>query len=589
MGVSRTKSRNNRIPLKKILIVIIFILPMLVISYLLGSAFAYLGALNNYFVNEIEVDTNEFIAPNADFMASAAENWSRINQLYCFPQNLTGDGWDYYPPTSASYKINPITQGIHNESELISSCDIFDPNDPLNELNSYGDTGHATAYSALGLIGEALKYAVYMRDDNLAKAQEQEQFLSKLVKAFSLLSDIDPEGRMARYVLPDTPKARNAFKWFTYAQDDTGTHLVYNYTYKAQNGKEYTYWMETGTSVDLYICVLFGLAMTYRFVNNATIRSIIRNSVDRMLSFFENSGWKFIDLDGKTHVMGSEAVNTKPLADTSYCLAFLLVGKTVHPERWEQIYEDYAINKLYAKKVGKQSALGVHSMFSWAEGYFNIDLMMTIAACLTTLETNPSLERYYRRYLNTVYNIVRKHRNAWFDTVYALGMSELSYHEYESYIKPPRTTLDSDVYNYIEADTADCMMRCAHKKKTGRRFMNPICNDSYNEYTYLSPIPGVKYPDIQYFNWTDLIDLGNPVMKLLSELYCPESAWTHSDGIWDRPIPADWRRTTMMMWEYSPFDTILNTGYRGVQQMPNGDFIAPYWIARYLNFTGFNA
>lgn len=587
MSVSKKQASKTSFSIKNALIVFGLILPIIGVSFAFGSAFSYLGALNNYFVNEVEIDTSEFVSPDAEFMENAAENWSRINDIYCTPKNLTGDGWDYYPATSLRYSINPISQGIHNESELLSSCDILDANDPMNEIHTYEDTGHSAAYSAIGMMGEALRYAVYERNGEAGKKEQVSDTLLNMVKAYSLLSDIDPEGRMARYAIPDTPSGRNAFKYFSYSEDYAGKHLIYNQTYVASNGKEYTYWLETGTSVDLYIAILYALGMTYAFVNNATIRANLRVTVDRMLEYFEKTGWRFTDLDGKSHCVGSEAVNTKPIADTSYCLAFLLVGKTVHPERWTSPYNNYARNRLYAKKVGKQSQLGVHSMFTWADGYFNINLMMMIASCLATFETDPSLAVYYRKYLNKVYSIVRNHRNGWFDGLYALGMSNLNFDDYDQYILPPSTRLERSVYEYIEADVADCMMRCAYTKKTGRRFMNPTSNSSYDAYNYLSPIPGAKYPDVQYFDWTNIVDLKNPIMKLFSDLYSPDHAWTHSEGIWDRPIPADWRRTTNLMWEYSPFDTMLNTGYTGVQQMPNGDFIGPYWLARYLNFSRF--
>lgn len=588
MGVQR-KNGKNGIPKRRVATVIGFLIPVLTFSFLIGSGLGYLGTLNNYFVNEIEVDTDEFIEPNASFLASAAENWSRISRLYCMPENLTGDGWDYYPIVNAKYQRNPISYNIHNESELLRNADIFDPEDPFNQLYTYSGGGHAPAYCGITLIGEALKYAVSVREGDDESIREVGSTVLQIVRAFHLLSDIDPDGRMARLVLPDTQKARDSFKFFDFTQEWTDTHLRLNLTYNGPNGEDYVFWLETGTSVDLYLAVLAGLGFTYRFVNNATIRGVIRDTVDTMLEFCENCGWKFVDIDGRTHLMGAEAINSKPFTDAGYCLAFLIVGKTVNPDRWAPLYEEYARDRLFARKVGKQTEFGFHYMFSWAAGYFNIDLMMIIAGCLTVLETDPQLDALYKQFLNKVYSIIKYHRNAWFDSFYALGMSSLEFDVYDSYIGAPNVEIDSETYNYLVADVADCLMRCAEKKKTGRRFLNPICNDSYDQYQKLSPIKGAGYPDVQYYEWEETVSMENPVVKLLSDLYSPDHAWTHRNGIWDTPIPADWRRTTTFMWEYSPFDTILNTGYTGIEQCPTGDFTTPYWIARYLDFPGFSS
>jgi len=570
---------------RKFLIVTIFLIPVIFISYAIGSMVNYLNTLNYHYIYEIAFSEDEFIESDPELIGSAAENWSRLLYTYCFPQNLTGDGWDYYPFNEAYFSINPMSLGIYNESEFLKLCDIFNTSDPLNQIYTYTDTGHALTYASQTAIGEALKYAVLYREGKTSQAEEILQNIYKYIQALKLVSSVDRNGKMARYVLPDTPIARNAFKFFSFKEDYKGSHLIYNLTYVGPNGKEYTFWLETGTSVDLYITVFACLGITYLFVNNSTIRSLIREIVDSLLEYWIKVGWKYVDKDGKSHIMGAEAINIKPITDASYCLAFLLVGKTVNPDKWKKVYDTYAYDRNLARKVGKQSILGVHDVFTWASGYFNIELMVSIAFTLNVLETDPILRSYYRRFLNTLYEIVKYHRNAWFDTAYAMGMAEFNFLDYNTYIQPPKINLDSKTKSFIEKDVGDCLTRLAYVHRTGRNFRTATTLQSYEKYEFLSPIPGAPYPDAKIYDWKSKINLKNPFVRLISSLLYPEMDWTKTEGILDKPIPADWRRVGMFMWEYSPFDSKETPENTGACLPIPGDFTLPYWIGRYLNFS----
>ncbi|MHA1339779.1 MAG: hypothetical protein ACTSRZ_03195 [Promethearchaeota archaeon] len=584
MGVSLKTYNHSKKPLK-IIIVIFLLIPLIFFSYTVDSVLAYINTFNHHFMYEIKVSEEDFMESDPELIESAVANWTKLLYDYCFPSNLTGDGWDYYPFTGVIFSINPINVGIYNESELLAQCDIFNKSDPLNRFYTFTDTGHALAYASETIIGEALKYAVLYREGKYTEAEEVRENIYKYVKALELVSDIDKDGRMARYILPDTPIARNAFKYFKFQEEYSGAHLFYKQNYTAPNGKNYTFWLQTGTSVDIYITTFACLGIIYRFVNNETIRERVRNIVDSLLEYWVRNGWKFIDYDGKSHIMGAEAVNIRPTMDASYCMAFLLVGKTVHPEKWSSLYYKYAYERDFIRKVGKQSLIGVHDIFTWSSGYFNIELMTTIAFTLNVLEDDTALRYYYRKYLDKIYEIVRYHRNAWFDTAYAMGVADFDFSDYNKYIMPPTLNLDPEIFEYIQKDVGDCLTRLAHKRKTARNFRNPISIESYEQFPYMTPINGAPYPDLQKYDWKSKVDLNNPFVALVANLLYPDMDWTKPNGIWDRPIPADWRRITFFIWEYSPFDTISPTSYTGRELLPPGDFTLPYWIGRYLNFT----
>ena len=91
--------------------------------------------------------------------------------------------------------------------------------------------------------------------------------------------------------------------------------------------------------------------------NNTEIRDVIRDATDRMLTYFSNVGWRLLDIDGKTHNMGAEALTGAPIYDAAYAMLFLRVGKTVYPEKWGKMYDDYIYNRLMAKRVGRHVSL----------------------------------------------------------------------------------------------------------------------------------------------------------------------------------------------------------------------------------------
>lgn len=589
MGVSRKKPQRKR-KILKIFITLSFSLMVLSPAiYFVGTIQRYASALTNYYVNETYVSTDEFMESDPQRLEYAAANWSELNYLYYMPSNVTGDGWDYYPFCDVVFERNLWSYGIYNDTQFTAAVDLFDTDDPFNQVKYYIETGHAVAYTGETMIGEALKYAFMKREGQITKANLQRERLFKLVKGINLLTQVTPDGSMARFTVPDNPLSRSLFTQhgdFIFNEQYSHSHAVYHRNITGPNGKEYKFWVEGGTSADLHIGVMSGLGFTYLFVNNQTIRDLIQDTVDSILNSFVNKGWKFIDADGKSHSMGAEAINTRPITDTTYAMAFLRVGKTVNPEKWGELYDKYAYDRNFQKKIGRQTQMGVHNLFIWGSGYFNINLMMNLAVTLTFFEEDPHLKSIYQNdFLKVLYNMVKYHRNAWFDCIYAIGMTTFDFSDYNEYIQiPDEIGVSDDILEYIERDVADCLMRLSYTKQTGRKLHNPCGFDSYDTYSYLTPIPNAPYPDLEIFDWQSRVNMNNPIVQLLGELFSPEIANNGDLGIWDNAVPADWRHSATFIWESSCFDTRSVHG-SGDQGVPSGDLTLPYWMGRFLNFS----
>ncbi|MBD3354073.1 MAG: hypothetical protein GF364_21505 [Candidatus Lokiarchaeota archaeon] len=584
--MSISKKRDGQIYfkiLRKSIIIGLFLLPVILISFILGSAFIYLNVYNKEYSENLYVSMDEFMESDPVQLSESAWLFENLMETYSLPKNLTGDGWDYYPFVGLTFDFNPSSYGIVNDSTYMDAVNgnPLNTTHPVNKIKHYTGFGHSIVYAGYGAIGEAFRYATLQRYGNLSGLTESRNFLLKIVKGFSMLSEISDDGSMARYVYPDTEIARKYIPAHQFQEDYGGTHCFFNKTHIGPNGKEYNFYCETGTSVDCYLGAYTGLGVIYKMCNDTEIRNLIRETVDRMLTYHLNTGWRFIDEDGKTHAMGAEAVNAFPLSDSAYCATFLRVGKTVYPEKWGPIYDDFLYNRLFAKKVGKHAQWDYFKIFPWSEngGFFNVNLATSLAITLCFLEDDPYLKKYYQdHYLEPLHDGTKYFRNPWFDAGYYLGMSIPDSSSYDSLIEIPNAErISSPDKKYIKSCVADCLMRYALRKSSSRRFTHPNGKNSYTGNPNWSPIPSAPYPELETYESPNFRILENPIVKLLGSFYYPK------EDMWNCSTPTDWQATTQWMWEHSPFEQNFDHG-SGTEMPAPHDYTCPYWIGRYLGF-----
>lgn len=560
----------------------VFLILVLIIgvSFFVGSVRVVTATYGNYFTDGIgeHISDESFMDPNAERLDEYAAKFEQIVDLYHIPENLTGDGWDYYLPIDVNFADHAVYGNIHNAADYLLYADPLDLDDPANQIQSFGDPGHVAVYSGVSAIGDAFRYAVKKRDgEDLTNVTRR---LYKLACAMNLMSDVTDDGGMVRWAIPDTPEAREYFGDGYFNENKQGVHLKYSTDYVGPNGKHYDFWCQTGTSMDCYLGVFNGLGMINALCDNATIKEITQEAIDRMLQYFVNNGWRFIDRDGKTHSMGSEALTGSPIIDTGYALNFLRIGKTANLERWGDLYDQYAYDRLLSKKIGRHAQIGSLKLFAWQGGYFNINLAYSIAGPLCFMETDPVLKNYYQEHwLRELHDVSKYHRNAWFDVMYYLGMSDADWSSSTSVMAVPDcSSIDEEWKELNEKSVSDSLLRLTYTKYPFRKFDWPYNFDSYSQKSTLDPIPDAPYPDLELYPWEEKVDTSNPIIKLAVDLFPFET-------VWDQPKPSDWRNTDPWIWEGSCFREIYVYARDVRAQSTPGSYTAPYWAARYLNYS----
>lgn len=548
---------------------------LILISFLIVSP--YIIILNSTFTEQCVVTMDDFMDSDPITLSNYAYKFDKLLENYNLPYNLTGDGWDYYIPMNARFKQSATTYGIHNNSMFESIVNPLDKNHPLNEIDYWYNTGHGAVYAGYTAVGQALRYAVAQREKNDTAIEETKNVLLHISKGFSLLSSVLPNGRMARFVCPDTPKARDYIESSFFKEEFHGSHLFVKIN-RTFEGKEYTFYCETGTSIDCYMTYI-GLGMIYALCNDTEVRNVVRDAVDRMLTFHVNSGWRFMDYDGKTHDMGPEAIILYPITDVSYVMTYLRIGKTVNPEKWSALYDSYAYDRLFTMKTSKHSNFDVFRIFSWGGGYFNLNLETSIAGVLCFLEDDPQLKLIYQQnFLEPLQSIYKYHRNAWFDVLYYLGMSNINYTNYESIIqKPENNKISDNLKLYLNKSIGDCLMRIAYAQYPYRNFQHANGGTSFSTSIYIDPIPNAPYPSDELYDLSKDFNLDDPILKIILSFSSPQNRRLY-------PRPADFYDQTSWMWESSPFESPSGSG-NGNSQAITGSYSSPYWIARYLNLT----
>jgi hypothetical protein len=561
----------------------LLLLPIIALQFVIGSVLNYMNTFSTIFTDDVYVSPDLLMDSDPALLADYADRYQQIMELYHVPKNLTGDGWDYYVFTDATFGFNPAEYPtVVNESTFLEVADPLDPNHPLNQVTGYGNTGHGAVYAGLSAIGQGMRYAVAVRENRTEDLPRIRNHILEVVKGFSLLSEVTGTGMPVRAALPDTPKARALYGDGFFHIERWGSHLYLPLSYTGPNNKSYTFYVETGTSMDCVMPIFCAFGIIYQLVDDVEIRAVIRAATDRMLTYFANVGWRLVDLDGKTHNMGAEAITGAPLSDPGYAMLYLRVGKTVYPEKWGKVYDKYAYDRMMASRIGRQASVEFTKMFAWAGGYFNLNLQISMAGCLSFLEDDPQLKAYYvRQFLTPLHSFVRYHRNAWFSLMYYLGCSVPNFMNYNTTIQiPDNSRVNPFWQEYISRSAADSLMRFCLRHYPYRQFPHANGLDSYSNPLF-SRIPGAPYPDSKPFEWQQYVNMNNPIVAFFSQFYYP-------DNMWDQPRPTDWAETTSWIWECNAFSRV-QFHWGGVGQGGNqpGAYISVYWIARYLNLPDF--
>ncbi len=530
-----------------------------------------------------------------DLLDLRAQQFEDLLGIYHIPYNMTGDGWDYYPPVSVCFHYS--TARFHNNSELLATFDPLDETSPYNDKNNMtycGDRAHTALYEGVYTAGVAFRYAVAKRNNDARSMKEAKERIWLIVKGYELLSNVSKDSAFVRYAIPNTTKAYKMFPghWNptpVAGQEYTPTNDHYIVEYKG-----YKWSLSRHLSRDVSIGIMFALSMIYTFVDDAEIRAKVGHIIDKSVNYWYNSKWRIIDTDGTQQTSG-DFIGSRPLIDGSSILTFLQMGKMVNPEKWGPVYYHYAYDRDLANTIGRSMRIGVDLAPKVMSGYYGCNFVYNNAPTLIFLEKDPVLrEKYIKNWLNVIHDFTKLHRNANFDVVWLLCHTEISDDIYDV---PTIKLNDYDIEiwknaniekptdkTYIEEfcvrDIKDCLMRYAIRRYPNRNFHWATEPGTFPN-VHQQPIENFKYPEYDYWNpdssSTGLID---SVLSLI------EGGGSDGDMILNNSLPVDMRKTEDLMFQRQSFTlgaTQAIYANPGTFQVPAGpEYLSVYWMAKYL-------
>ncbi len=558
------------------------------------SVFLLNNNLNvEYFVNGFDVQLAPESVIDYDYIYNIINKSEELVGIYHIPKNLTGNNWTL-PPLGVTFNYALINENLtffnssfYNNSQILATFDPLNTSSPYNDFNimNYGsDTAHVSLYSGLYVAGEAFRYAVAKRENNNAEVEATLERLRDLVLAYEILSEVAGNFTWPRYAVPDTPLAREKFPGYGF--EASKDRYIREY-------KGYNWSLIMHKSRDVTCGQLFAMSMIYNLVDDPDLKERTGRIIDRTVSYFYDSNWRILDVNGKIHTVAAELMSGRPVPSSLFVLSFLKMAAIVNPEKWQSIYLHYAYDRGFAKALGKSDRAGIGFPSSNVAGpYYPLNFIYNDIPILIWLEEDPVLKQMYLdNLLDPAQNFVKFHRNGEFDAVYLLCHSTPNFDN----LRDVPTLLESDINNddqiwgrvrdriqnpfeFIKSDIKDCLWRSMNRKYPYRTYYNDVFNFPNQHQT---PIPGVPYPKIGYWEGTSF-DLVESIEDLL-EGKEPSS----EKNLLNNSCPVDMRKTESMMWQRKSYG-INNVNYiRGDQRygwtqlVP--DILVVYWIARYLN------
>ncbi|MDD1777773.1 MAG: hypothetical protein LUQ65_06340 [Candidatus Helarchaeota archaeon] len=544
---------------------------IILISILMTFGVQLLITLDNYYISYFKssdrLPNTPFVPLNATLLDLAEQRYEALLDFYHRPFNLTGNNLSL-PLCDVLTRLYNNTI-FNNTADYLAVADPLDFSSPYNQLERYEGLEHTVGTNGLYLMGQAFKYAVAIREGNESLKQQALARIQYEVDAISLFTDLTGDGSLPRWASPNTTQARSLFAQRLFTTQYSGSHPVFPVYYNKTNCWWY---LETGTSKDLYLGVLTGFAFAYLFCEEEELRSKIRTVVDRILNYFQQTGWKVVDVDGKMNDLGSDLPNGAPFADPIYVLAFLQVGRLVHWDLWNDIYNLYLYDRGYIQDIGLHEQLGVYDILMLTDNYFDLLLQNHVLFLAAFFEPDPAVRAIYLNAFARMNQIWRYHRNVFFDLMYLavsipkVGGEVIHSSNFTSYNNIKRS---SEELSYYRTDVIDGLMRYAVTKYPKRTFQNPILDYKINP--NFRPIFGnySYYPNIALYNPSG----GDFFLNLVKEIGGEQVKVNVS-------LPVDMRGWGTFLWESSCFE--LERGGNGRFQVMPLDYLTPYWMAHYM-------
>ena len=535
----RIRSRRN-LKKKNGLIILLFLAPLLGTLTYAGMIFYILYDLNSF--------TYRLEPPNTEYFYDLEEDidLARLEEMaFTFDYRLR-------------YYNSPI--GI---SVGVTFKNYSYTYDAIEKWRGTDNGAEAVAYS---LSAACYKYKVYLDAENMSMVDNVTQDVRFYVNALCNMIaapngglGINPEtgkyysGILSRFACsyPD------AVKYHPFMLEEDPKH--FNGTGKYQNWR-----VRLGTSRDEVSAYYMAWASVLAYIDPLANEDSewcveqVKTMVDQVLTHWkEEANWLVID--GHGYPTGSD-VNP-----ADWLLPALRVGASAVPEKWAPLY-----NYVAAKMLNIHDA----DMGDWMNAgfeYYGLGLGAQNMHTLILLEDNPQIRYHYiKNYEQGFHQIVKYHRQLYFNMLHLIFMSMLDPHERKRF-EDPRYTDD-----LIRWDVLDNLWRFHTSNWCPMRDYNLIQRPHSTRSTSLNPEIRARELDPTRVKWLNFFK--TPVGGMFSWL---DEAFGIDKKIYIKARTVSEYWAGPMVWQNSPFEKEGgNPNNNGLTEEPGNSYTLVYWLGR---------
>jgi len=485
----------------------------------------------DYFSNEAEIEM--------DILAQMAEVYELRMEEYCMPTNITID-------------VNFKDYNYDN-------------------VSVWHGTDNGALHVGETLMAECLRYKWAMDNNNATELANATRMVRKCVSAFSNMIaapngglGINPEtgewfpGTLSRFVAP--PGSEQYHQWMF---DEHNRH--WNGTGAYSNWRVRLY-----TSRDEVAGYWVGFSSVLKYITGADSDSVwcverIKLLVDQVIQGFLRTNWLIINGNGSP--TGSDLNGI--FEGSTWQLTLLRIGATAWPEKYSNLY-NYCSTKMLAMNNAQMG-----SIWNADEDYYAFSFGAHAIFALIILEDNPLVQYHYiKNFMRTggFYDIIKYHRNAYFNTV-MLSFMELLTPTQKAQFENPDYTLAQ-----VRHDVLDQLWRFYTTGwGQGIRSYNLSTRPHSTRSTSLNPDTKKMERDPTKKNIRDFIQ-NSPFGSLFAWI---EIEFSFDDEHYLFPRTISETPAEHFFWGRNPFDGEGgNPTSNGLHESVANCYLVPYWMGK---------
>jgi len=502
---------------QQVALAVVILLPVVLLGTIFGTASYLYVEIPSFGMDESKMPPiSAFQLANYDQLAAMAAFYERRFEDYHMPLNYT-------------------------VSTLFTSTNYTD-------VDKYGFTDNGALWSATAIAAYVGKFLAARREGNATMEQDALQVIRRLVHGMSMMLAVPNGGLGPEYgailarmwaapehaSMPGMPLfndsvggARSPYAYYN------GTGLYQNWRYS------------DFTSLDEYGGYYWGLAITYKYVDDPWVRSTLSLMIDQLCNGMLQTN--FLGIGG---FGGPTGVDQKMrfFNAATWSLLLLKMGSIAYPDKYARLYYHFAVEMGYAFFTNEGGAQEI------VANYYAYNFGIDVVFGLLLLEDDPTLRaQYLANFNNGMWSYVKTHRNAHFNAIHLIVNG-----------------LDPGEDVYYERDIEDQLTR--------------FTLTHYPDINGPVTAPGPEYNVVDFAKWQDFFE-HHPLGNFMAPFFFEFELYT---GFYDRPLTVDMCKTRLYIWGGNPF-VIPKNNTNILHENPGLSFLTPYWLMRgfgFINATG---